>query len=161
MLKVPALHDHGWGRNLLPLRVPLEVFRYEVLRVPIGAGETDGCAISLRTEGPLGITLKQSGLLRRQQERSRIVTRYECRVLEWETFENYAGNACRVPRRWLGRQIGDGAEFEYEAERSTEPRAVLGNGFLAGFDYQGVWRGTKEERLEGEGYSEQLGLISR
>jgi hypothetical protein len=160
MLEVPALHDHGWGRNLLPLGVPLQVFRYEVLRVPIGAGETGGFAISLWTEGPFGMKLKQSGLLRRHQERNSISTRVERRVLEWETFDNYAGRACRVPRRWLGRQIGDGAEFEYEAQRSTEPRAVLGNGFLCGFDYQGVWRGRTEERLEGEGYSEQLGWVA-
>ncbi|MBW1685970.1 MAG: hypothetical protein JRS35_13020 [Deltaproteobacteria bacterium] len=161
VLEVPALHDHGWGRNLLPLGVPLRVFRYEVLRVPIGAGETGGSAIGLWTEGPFGMKLKQSGLLRRPQERNSIVTRVECRVLEWETFDNYAGRACRVPRRWLGRHIGDGAEFEYEAQRSSEPRAVLGNGFLCAFDYRGVWRGATEEGIEGEGYSEQLGWVAR
>ena len=32
-LEVPALHDHGWGRNLLPLGVPLRTFRYEVLQL--------------------------------------------------------------------------------------------------------------------------------
>jgi hypothetical protein len=105
--------------------------------------------------------LKQSGLLRRDPEGDRITTRYECRVLEWETFDNYAGAPCRVPRRWLGRQIGSGGGFEYEAQRCTEPRAVLGNGFLCGFDYQGVWRGPAEERLEGEGYSEQMGFLLR
>ena len=160
VLEVPALHDHGWGRNLLPLRVPLEVFRYEVLRVPSAAQEADGLAISLWTEGPLGMTLKQSGLFRRDREHGRITTRYECRVLEWESFENDAGTACRVPRRWLGRQIGSGVELEYEAQRSTEPRAVLGNGFLCGFDYQGVSRGLTNEKLEGEGYAEQMGWLS-
>jgi len=160
VLEAPALHDHGWGRNLLPLGVPLKLFRYEVLHVPSEAGETGGFAISLWTEGPFGMELKQSGLLRRQPERSRIVTRVESRVLEWETFENHAGEACRVPRRWLGRQVGAGAEFEYEAQRSSEPRAVLGNGFLCGFDYRGVWRGPAQENLEGEGYAEQMGWIA-
>jgi hypothetical protein len=161
VLELPALHDHGWGRNLLPLRVPLKVFRYEVLRIPNGTERADGLAVSLWTEGPLGMRLKQSGLLRRDPEGARITTRYECRVLEWETFDNYAGAACRVPRRWLGRQIGSGAGFEYEAQRSTQPRALLGNGFLCGFDYQGVWRGPAEEKLEGEGYSEQMGFLLR
>ena len=82
-------------------------------------------------------------------------------MLEWETFDNYAGAPCRVPRRWLGRQIASGVRFEYEAQRSTEPRALLGNGFLCGFDYQGVWRGAEEEKLEGEGYSEQMGFLLR
>jgi hypothetical protein len=157
--EVAALHDHGWGRNWLPLGVPLEVFRYEVLQVPAAAGGPGGFAISLWTEGPFGLELKQAGLLRRHRERDRIATRVERRVLEWERFANHAGRACRVPRRWLGRQIGAGVELEYEAQRSSPPRAVLGNGFLCGFDYQGVWREGAEERFEGEGYSEQLGWV--
>jgi hypothetical protein len=161
VLEVPALHDHGWGKNLLPFRLPLGVFRYEVLRIPNSTGKSDGFALSLWTEGPFGMKLKQSGLLRRDPERIGIATGYECRVLEWESFDNHAGRACRVPRRWLGRQVGSGAELEYEAQRSTEPRAVLGNGFLCGFDYQGVWRGAAEEKLEGEGYAEQMGLLLR
>ncbi|MDH3212126.1 MAG: hypothetical protein OEM05_06545 [Myxococcales bacterium] len=161
VLELPALHDHGWGKNLLPLRVPLKIFRYEVLRVPSRTEKADGLAISLWTEGPLGMKLKQSGLLRRDPEQSQITTRYECRVLEWEIFDNYAGAPCRVPRRWLGRQIASGARFEYEAQRSTEPRALLGDGFLCGFDYQGVWRGAAAEKLEGEGYSEQMGFLLR
>ena len=132
-LELPALHDHGWGGNLLPLRTPLRVFRYEVLRLPEG-----DFAISLWTEGPFGIELKKSGVLRWNQEHSQLMNRYECRVLDWETFDNYAGRPCRVPRRWVGRQIAGGAEFEYEAEMSTPPRAVLGNGFLFGFDYRGI-----------------------
>jgi hypothetical protein len=160
-LEVPALHDHGWGRNLLPVRVPLEVFRYEVLRVPSGSERADGLALSLWTEGPFKMKLKQCGVLRRDLERSQIATRYECEVLEWETFGNHAGAACRVPRRWLGRQEGGGTAFEYEAQRSTEPRAVLGNGFLCGFDYRGRWRTAAEEELEGTGYAEQLGLLLR
>jgi hypothetical protein len=161
VLEVPALHDHGWGKNVLPLRVPLEIFRYEVLGLPSGSEKTDGFSLSLWTEGPFGMKLKQSGVLRRDPECSQIVTRYECQVLEWETFDNYAGAACRVPRRWLGRQVGRGTAFEYEAQRSTEPRAVLGNGFLCGFDYRGTWKGPTEEELEGTGYAEQLGLILR
>ena len=46
-MEARALHDHGWGRNLLPVRVPLRVFRYEVLCLP-----DDGTGISLWTEGP-------------------------------------------------------------------------------------------------------------
>jgi hypothetical protein len=159
VLEVPALHDHGWGRNLLPLGVPLEVFRYEVLRVPAEAEEPGGFAICLWTEGPFGLELKQAGLLRRQLQRGCTAARVEGRVLEWATFDNHAGRPCRVPHRWLGRCIGAGTGFEYEAQRSTEPRAIFGNGFLCGFDYQGVWRGATQERFEGEGYSEQLGWV--
>jgi hypothetical protein len=156
-VEVAALHDHGWGRNLLPLEMPLKAFRYEVLQLRAGTENADGLAISLWTEGPFGMELKKSGVFRWGQEPSQVMNRYECRVLEWETFENYAGAPCRVPRRWLGRLTGSGVEFEYEAQRRTEPRAVLGNGFLSGFDYQGVWKGPGEQALQGEGYSEQLG----
>ena len=156
-VEVPALHDHGWGRNLLPLEVPLRTFRYEVLQLRDRTENADGLAISLWTEGPFGMELKKSGVLRWGREHSQVMNRYEYRVLEWETFENYAGAPCRVPRRWLGRQTGSGVEREYEAQRSTEPRAVLGNGFLFGFDYQGIWKGPAERALQGEGYSEQLG----
>lgn len=160
-LEVPALHDHGWGRNLLPLGVPLRSFRYEVLRLASQAGKPDGFAISLWTEGPLGIELKKSGVLRWQPECSRPMNRYRCQVLEWESFDNHAGRPCRVPRRWIGRLTAAGAELEYEAERSTRPRAVLGNGFLFGFDYRGEWRGTSRRTIEGEGYGEQLGWLQR
>jgi len=156
-LEVPALHDHGWGRNLLPLGLPLRSFRYEVLQLPCESESASGFAISLWTEGPFGMALKQSGLLRWDQGESQRMDRCECRVLEWETFENHAGRPCRVPRRWLARQTGGGAELEYEAQRSSEPRAVLGNGFLLGFDYQGVLRQPAERALEGEGYAEQMG----
>jgi hypothetical protein len=138
-------------------QVPLRTFRYEVLQLQARTENTDGLALSLSTEGPLGMELKKSGVLRWGREHSQVMNRYECRVLEWETFENYAGAPCRVPRRWLGRQTGSGVELEYEAQRSTEPRAVLGNGFLSGFDYQGVWKGPVERAVQGEGYSEQLG----
>ena len=79
-------------------------------------------------------------------------------TLKWEPLkaENIKAAFLRVYRLEGQR----GAEFEYEAQRSSKPRAVLGNGFLCGFDYQGVWRGPTEERLEGEGYSEQLGWVT-
>ena len=155
-LEVPALHDHGWGRNLLPLGVPLRTFRYEVLQLRCETEKPSGLALSLWTEGPFGIELKKSGVLRWNREHSQLMNRYECRVLDWETFDNHAGRPCRVPRRWVGRQKADGTEFEYEAERSTQPRAVFGNGFLFGFDYRGVLRGSTKRALEGEGYAEQL-----
>jgi hypothetical protein len=151
-----ALHDHGWGRNLLPIRLPVNVFRYEVMRLPEA-----GSAISLWTEGPLGMELKNVGLLRPDQKPGWPMERYECEVLEWEAFDNYAGKTCRVPRRWLGRQKGDGREFSYEAERATEPRPIIGNGFIYGFDYQGELTGTAGGKIEGEGYVEQLGLLVR
>jgi hypothetical protein len=160
-VEVPALHDHGWGRNMLPLRVPLRTFRYEVLQLGSATENADDLAISLWTEGPFGMELKQSGVLRWGREHSQVMNRYECRVLEWEIFENHAGTPCRVPRRWLGRQTGAGGELDYEAQRSTEPRAVLGNGFLFGFDYQGVLRRPAEQKkpperaIEGEGYAER------
>ena len=158
--RVPALHDHGWGRNLLPLGVPLRSFRYEVLQLrsddPPGS---NGLGISLWTEGPLGLELRKSGVLRWDGEQSQPMDRYECRVLEWETFDNSAGRPRRVPRRWVGRLIGGRIELEYEAERSTPPRAVLGDGFLFGFDYRGTLRGDTNRDLEGEGYGEQMGLL--
>ena len=160
-LEVPALHDHGWGRNLLPLGVPLRTFRYEVLQLRSATENVNGLAISLWTEGPFGIELKKSGVLRWNQEHSQLMNRYECQVLDWETFDNYVGRPCRVPRRWVGRQIAGGAEFEYEAEMSTPPRAVLGNGFLFGFDYRGMLTGPTKRAVEGEGYGEQLGSLLR
>jgi hypothetical protein len=160
-LEVPALHDHGWGRNLLPLGVPLRTFRYEVLQLRTTAENTGDLAISLWTEGPFGIGLKKSGLLRWDRGHSQLMKRYQCRALEWEVFENHAGKPCRIPRRWHGWQTGSGAEFEYEAQRSTEPRAVLGSGFLFGFDYRGVLRGPATQEFEGEGYGEQLGEFPR
>jgi hypothetical protein len=158
-VEVPALHDHGWGRNLLPLRVPLRTFDYEVLQLPSAAEIGEGLAISLATEGPFGIELKKSGALRWGRRHLQVMDRYERRVLEWETFENHAGTPCRVPRRWLGRLSGSGTRFEYEAQRGTEPRAVLGDGFLFGFDYRGVL--GQERAVEGTGYAEQMGSVLR
>lgn len=154
-LSIPALHDHGWGRNLLPLRTPLNLFRYEVLRLPGG-----DFAISLWTEGPAGLELKNVGLIRRGKEPALIMKHYECKVLAWEVFDNYAGLPIRVPQRWVGTQRGEAAEFIYEAERTSEPRNIFGEGFLYGFDYQGRMTGARmpSERVEGSGYVEHLGF---
>jgi hypothetical protein len=158
ILELPALHDHGWGKNLLPLRLPLRVFRYEVLRFPKGA-----FALSLWTEAPCKMELKNVGLIRWDRQPAHSMKRYECRVLEWDRFHNYAGRQCRVPRRWIGAQYGDAAEFHYEAIRNSEPRAVLGEGFLYGFDYQGrlTSAAASFEKIEGSGYVEQLGRFPR
>jgi hypothetical protein len=155
-LGIPALHDHGWGKNALPLRLPLEVFRYEVMRLPWGA-----FALSLWTEGPLGMELKNVGLIREDSGPTLKMKRYECTVVEWEEVPNYMGILCRVPRRWVGTQRGEGIVFRYEAVRSTEPRAVLGEGFLYAFDYQGRFSGTTSfpSTVEGAGYVEQLGRL--
>lgn len=155
-LEVPVLHDHGWGRNLLPLRTPLKVFRYEVLRLP-----RQDTAISLWTEGPGKMELKNVGLIRRAKEPILFMKHYTCRAIEWETFDNYAGVPCRVPKRWIGTQSGSRGEFRYEAERSTEPRTILGEGFLYGFDYQGriTGAGLQAEDVEGKGYVEHLGFV--
>jgi hypothetical protein len=97
--------------------------------------------------------------LRRDEQRQQVMPRYECNVLEWESFENYAGHPRRVPRRWLGHQWGPAGHFTYEAQRRSEPRPVFGDGFLCGFDYSGQLSGTTEENVEGEGYVEQLGNV--
>jgi len=153
-LDVPALHDHGWGRTLLPLRFPLRVFRYEVLRFA-----EDRFAISLRTEGPAGLELKNVGLIRKGRAASPLVGSYDCRVLEWETLPNYEGLPCRVPNRWVGMQNNRGGTLVYEAERNTEPRAILGEGFMYGFAYNGTLKqaGLPPEKLEGSGYVEHIG----
>ena len=105
--------------------------------------------------------LKNIGLIRWDQKRSQFMDRYECKVLEWDIFDNYANIPCRVPRRWIGRQQSNRGEFIYEAEMSTEPRPVLGEGFLYGFDYQGKWNGSSEGKIEGVGYVEQLGRFKK
>ncbi|RJP22894.1 MAG: hypothetical protein C4520_07675 [Candidatus Abyssobacteria bacterium SURF_5] len=157
-LSVPALHDHGWGKNLLPMRTPLRVFRYEVLRLP-----ESGFALSLWTEGPAGLELKNMGLIRRRTEPPLIMKHYECKVLAWEVFDNYAKQPCRVPKRWIGTQRGENSEFTYEAERSSEPRAIFGEGFLYAFSYKGRQTGARlpSQTVEGSGYAEHLGFTRR
>jgi len=152
VIDVPALHDHGWGKNTLPLRLPLRVFRYEVMRLP-----EDAFAMSLWSEGPGRVELKNVGVIRRDRGESTFMKKYECRVLEWDEFNNYANFPCRVPRRWTGIQSGDNGEFTYEAVRNSEPRAILGEGFLYGFDYEGQLNGVGAGKIEGSGYVEQLG----
>jgi len=66
-----------------------------------------------------------------------------------------------VPTHRCGTRQGEAGEFRYEAVRSSEPRTVLGEGFLYAFDYQGQWSGRSEGKMEGEGYVEQLGRFPR
>lgn len=153
-LELPGLHDHGWGRNLLPLRLPVRVFRYEVLRLPDAAA-----AISLWTEAPGGFELKNVAVHRSLSGPTRFFPRYQIQVLEWDVFPNYANHPCRVPRRWLGRQQSPSAEFRYEALRASPPRPLIGNGFLSAFDFQGSWTDSPDKKISGEGYVEQLGLL--
>jgi hypothetical protein len=157
-LSVPALHDHGWGRNLLPLQTPLRVFRYEVLRLPDG-----DFALSLWTETVGGLKLKNAGLIRHGKEAPLFMKHYECEVLAWEVFDNYAGRPINVPQRWVGVQRGEAVEFIYEAERTSEPRDIFGEGFLYGFKYQGQMTGARvpSEKVDGSGYVEHLGFACK
>jgi hypothetical protein len=157
-LLAAALHDHGWGRNMLPLRTLLKVFRYEALRLPGG-----DFALSLWTEGPAKLKLKNLGLIRRGREPALFMRHYECRVLDWEVFDNYGGRPIRVPRRWVGTQRAEAAEFVYEAERATKPMPIFGEGFLYGFDYRGRMTGARmpSGEVEGSGYAEHLGFACK
>jgi hypothetical protein len=155
-LDLPMLHDHGWGKNFLPLRVPLKIFRYEVLRLPQG-----GFAISLWTEGPAGIELACVGVIRLDKTSGCFMERYDCRVIEWETFYNYAKEGRRVPGQWKGRLQAPGGEFIYEARRTSQPRPLLGDGFMYGFEYRGQTTVFGLGNVEGEGYVEQMGDLSR
>jgi len=151
-VRLPAIHDHGWGGTLLPMRAPLRLFRYEVLRLP-----GDGHALALRTTGSAGQELRRAAVVRRGAEPAAEVARLSERVLEWDVFSNFEGRPRRVPRRWTGRIECSQGELAYEAVRATEPRAVLGDGFLYGFDYEARWMDAPGEAFEGEGYAEQLG----
>ncbi|GAB4336660.1 MAG: hypothetical protein Kow0099_09710 [Candidatus Abyssubacteria bacterium] len=157
-LSVPALHDHGWGRNLLPMRTPLRVFRYEVLRLPDG-----GFALSLWTEGPGGLELRNVGLIRSETAQALCMKHYACRVLAWEVFDNYEGRPCRVPQRWVGTQRGEASEFVYQAERTSTPRNIFGEGFLYGFEYKGRITGSRlpSKMVEGSGYAEHFGFAQK
>jgi hypothetical protein len=153
-----ALHDHGWGKNILPLRLPLKVFRYEVMGLPDG-----GFAIALWTEGPAGLELRNIGLIRPEGGPLAFMRAYSCQVLDWDTFENYEGQPCRVPRRWAGTLEGRTGRFVYETERETEPRPVLGEGFLYASRYCGHFQGKGLDQLglagkevAGRGYVEHI-----
>jgi hypothetical protein len=144
-----GLHDHGFGRTLLPLRLPAAVFRYEVLRL----GERD-TAISLWTESG-GLDVRSVGHLRRDGGNHALS--YGCEVLEWTAHEDHRGRPRRVPRRWLGHQEGPDGSFHYEAQRTTEPRPVISDGFNHSFEFEGQGKGVFPARIEGPGYVEQFG----
>ena len=48
--------------------------------------------------------LKTVGLLRWPDRPMMVMKRYDCQILESDIYPNYSGQACRVPRRWIGRQ---------------------------------------------------------
>lgn len=153
-VSVPLLHDHAWGRRLLPVRLPVRLFRYEVLRLPDA-----GFAISLRCEGPGGLPLRATGLLKSAGETRVVMDRYDCEVQRWDRFDDYLGKTRRMPGRWTGTLRRGKESFVYEATRATQPRPVLGNGALVAFDYtarDGIF-GTGE--IQGEGYAEQFGTL--
>lgn len=157
-LETAALHDHGFGVRPPALGDPLRSFRYEVLRL-----DERGTAIGLWTEGARGVTLRNAGVVARAGAPLR-ATRYACCVEASDAFVDFAGRARRVPRTWSVRLEGldplDGA-ISYRATRATEPRAVLGDGFLYAFDYEGEATGrfaaAGTRAIRGEGYVEQMG----
>lgn len=144
---VPALLEHAFGGTLLPLRVAPRVFRYEVL------GLAGGTTTSLWVDAPLGLEVAHVAVQRRRGEATE-AGRYRCEVLEWETHVNHAGDPRRLPRRWLGVQDYRGGTFRYEAQRSSPPRAVIGDGFIHAFAWRGEGAGLTGE---GTGYVEQMG----
>lgn len=171
--ELPALHDHGWGRNSHVLRDPLSSFRYEVLELPPG-----GYAIALDARGPLDAPLRRSAALRWDRTHGVTMDRVHHCVDAWETFENYLGTPCRVPHAWSSRLRGPAGELAYRAERVTTPRPIVGDGFLYGFEYRGTWSpssrrtssahawaglfaeaptGPERVEIEGRGYAEQMG----
>ncbi|OIP31472.1 MAG: hypothetical protein AUK47_22435 [Deltaproteobacteria bacterium CG2_30_63_29] len=133
-LEVPALLDHGWGRNVLPLRAPLNRFRYEVLHLPNGVQ-----GASLNAEGPFGAPLRTSGALHWDHDDKLSFECFHHRTAASEAFENYAGVPCQVPLSWSGSMRCAAGRFDYQAERATPARPLLGDGFLYGFEYQGRW----------------------
>jgi hypothetical protein len=157
-LETTVLHDHGFGVRPPALGDPLRSFRYEVLRLA-----DRGTAIGLWTEGPGGVTLRNAGVVARAGEL--VQTSFACRVEASDAFVDHAGRGRRVPRVWSGRLEADGGTLSYRATRATEPRAVLGDGFLYAFDYEGeatgrlaaAGTGSGTRVIRGEGYAEQMG----
>ncbi len=143
----PALLDHGFGRRARAAGRLLRRFRYEVLRLPDGAA-----AIGLVTEAPGGVVLRRAGVVRE------VAADFEHEVARCERFANHAGAMRAVPSEWVGRLVSPAASLEYRARRATPPRAVLGDGFLTGFDYDAEGTGALPRRFSGEGYAEQLGV---
>ncbi len=151
-LQLPALLEHAWGNHLLPFRIPLGIFRYEVLRMP-----ENGIAISLWVDAPGGLEMATAAVQRFGAETERIVGAYQCEVLEWETLPNRAGDLRRLPIRWRGVQQFDEGTFKYETERITPPRPIMGDGFLHTFAWRGEGTGVIGGSAEGTGYVEQMG----
>ncbi len=145
-----VLHDHGWGRRPPRWASPLGLFRYEVLRLP-----DDGVAITLWSEGPGGVTLRNVGLVRRHGVTLQM--RYASRVDEEARFLNYAGEGRRVPGHWTGKLMSPRGTLRYRATRAGTPQPVLGDGFLYAFDYQAEGTGDLAASFSGDGYVEQLG----
>lgn len=132
----PALLDHGFGRRARGVAARLlRRFRYEVLRLPDGT-----LAAGVVTEAPGGVVLRSAGVVHDAS------APFEHAVLRTERFANFAGASRAVPAEWTAR-LGT---LAYRARRTTPPRAVLGDGFLTGFDYDAG-------NFSGEGYAEQLG----
>lgn len=148
-LETPALCDHGFGRRA-PWATALDLFRYEVLRLP-----GDDLAVGLWTQGPRGLTLRNAGVFRRGERMTQ--TSYACRVEEVDRFANYAGGMRHVPRRWSVSLEGPDGTLRYRATRASAPEPVLGDGFLSAFDYEADGTGAWSGRFDGEGYAEQLG----
>jgi len=153
-LEVPALLEHAWGNHLLPLRVPLGAFRYEVLGLPDA-----GLGISLWVDTPGGLELASAAVQRRGRDMQKRVGRYRCEVLEWERFYNHAGETRRLPRRWRGVQLLGGSALVYEAQRITPPRTIMGDGCVHAFAWQGEGSALSERYAEGIGYVEQMGRL--
>jgi hypothetical protein len=155
-LETAALHDHGYGLRPPALGDPLRSFRYDVLRL-----RDEGAAIGLWTEGPRGVTLRNAGVVARASELMQ--ASFACRVEACDAFVDHAGRPRRVPRVWSARLEGRDGALSYRATRATEPRPVLGDGFLYAFDYQGeatgrfAESGARARSIEGEGYVEQMG----
>ena len=146
-----GLHDHGYGmRSRVP--VPLRVFRYEVLWLSDGS-----CAVALWTEGPLGLTLRNTGVLLPESGLPSTLPQTSCEALAPEPFVNHAGERRYVPSRWRGRLAGHPGTLDYEARRTTQPQAVLGDGFLHAFSFESVGTGAFADVTGGVGYVEQIG----
>jgi hypothetical protein len=95
-LTTTALHDHGWGRHALPLRLSPRLFRYEVLRLSDG-----GHVAVLRTDGPLGVPLRAMGVRRDAGGRMTPLSRLRWQVLDRIACEDHQGRARVAARRWL------------------------------------------------------------
>ncbi len=144
----PALLDHGWGRHLLPVRIPSGWFRYEVLRLP-----DDATAIALRVEGPGGVTLTSAAALYRGPDVPLLGGITHTVVLDWQTTTNHAGRTRRMPTRWRNTLDFGHTVFSTLSQAAGPPRTVLGDGFLQAVS----WQEEGGSARCGAGYVEQLG----